>query len=138
MFQKTKIKNQRGVSIFFAVIILSVLLAIALGISALLVSQIRMLREMSDSVVSLYAADSGIERILYEDKMCRLPGCGSLSWPCLDTVSCASGRAAGTITSALSNLSGASYQVNFNDGAIIISSQGIYRGVRRAIEVTRQ
>jgi hypothetical protein len=135
MPKKNKIKNQRGVSIFFAVLILSVLLAVALGINAILISQIRTLREMSDSVVSLYAADTGIERILYEDKMCRQSGCGNLAWSCLDTVGCTGGRTAGIVSGVLGN---ATYQASSTDGAIIISSQGIYKGIRRAIQVIRQ
>lgn len=125
---------EKGVSVFFAVMILSVLLAIGLGVSTILVSQIRMVKEMGDSVNSLYAADTGIERVLYEDKMCRLPGCGNLSWSCLDIVNCDDGRAGGTVSGTVGD---AAYQVNVNGGATNVSSQGLYRGTRRAVKIGR-
>lgn len=127
-------KNSKGVSVFLAIMILSILLAIALGLNTILVSQIRMLKEMGDSVMAFCAADTGVERILYEDKMCRLPGCGNLAWSCLDIVNCDDGRAGGTVSDTLGN---ASYQVNTNDSATIVSSQGIYIGTRRAVRVER-
>jgi hypothetical protein len=45
---------------------MSLILALALGVSALLFSQIKVIRGLGDSVVAFYAADSGIERELYE------------------------------------------------------------------------
>lgn len=131
---KNKSGGGRGVSVFLAVIILSILLAIALGLSTILVSQIRMIKGMGDSILSFYAADTGVERVLYEDKMCRLPGCGSLSWSCLDTANCDDGRSGGTVSGALGS---ANYQTNVNNGATSISSQGIYKGTRRAVRVER-
>lgn len=59
-------KSQRGVTLFFAVVILTVILAIALGLSTILVAQTRMFRGMVDSVQAFFAADTGIERALYE------------------------------------------------------------------------
>ena len=126
--------NSKGVSVFFAVIILSTLLSIALGITTILIGQIRIVKGMADSVVSFYAADTGVEKVLYEDKMCRQAGCGSLSWPCVDIVNCDDGRSAGTVSGSLGN---ATYQVNVNDGATSISSQGMYRETRRAARVER-
>ena len=54
----------RGVSLYLTIIIISILLAIVLGLSAILVGQIKMLKGMENSVVAFYAADTGIERIL--------------------------------------------------------------------------
>lgn len=56
--------SQRGVSLFLAIMVLSVILAIALGLSSILVSQIKIIRGMGNSVVAFYAADSGIEEAL--------------------------------------------------------------------------
>ncbi len=61
--------SHRGVAIYLAIIIMVVLLSIGLGISTLLVNQIKMIRGMGHSVVALYAADTGIERELYEDNL---------------------------------------------------------------------
>lgn len=57
-------KNKKGVSVLYAVFIMSILMAISFGISAILISQIKMLGEIGHSVVAFYAADSGIEEVL--------------------------------------------------------------------------
>ena len=109
-----------------------------MGISTISVFQIKMIKGMGDSVTSFFAADTGMERILYEDKICRLSNCSvncaSLGCSCVDSVNCDDGRSAGTISGSIG---GAAYQVDFNDGASTISSQGMYKETRRAIQVTR-
>lgn len=132
--KENKIFKEKGISIFLSLLILTVLLSLALGLSTILVGQIRMIKRMGDSVISFFAADTGIERILYEDKMCRLPGCNDLAWSCLDTVNCDDGLAAGTLSDSLGE---ATYQVDFNDGATSTLSKGIYRETQRAAQVTR-
>ena len=57
--------KQKGVSLLFVVLITSVILAIGLGISSILIQQIGMISKIGHSVVSFYAADSGIEQMLY-------------------------------------------------------------------------
>jgi len=66
-----KNKNSKGISLLFVVMIMGVILAIGLGISGILVQQTRMAGEIGYSVVSFYAADSGIEQELYD--LYRLP-----------------------------------------------------------------
>lgn len=129
-------KSEKGASLYFAMVILSILLAIALGLSAILIGQTRMITGMGDSVVAFYAADTGIERVLYEDKLCRQAGCFSLGWSCVDIVDCDKGRSSSG--SPLSGtVAGASYQASFNDGATSIISRGLYKGTRRAMQVDR-
>lgn len=60
------LSGQKGVSLLFVFLIMSVILSISLGVSGILVQQSRMLTEIAHSVISFYAADSGIERELYE------------------------------------------------------------------------
>lgn len=74
-----KISQKGAVSLYLALITMIILLAIGLGITTIIISQMRMIRGIGDSVVALYAADAGIERILYEDKMCHQTGCSLLS-----------------------------------------------------------
>jgi len=63
----TKIKNaydidrQRGISIFLAVIMLTLVLSIALGVNTLLISQIKTMRDSGNSVIAFYGAESGTE-----------------------------------------------------------------------------
>lgn len=62
---KLKIINyNRGVSLYLAVLIMAILLAMALGLSTIFLGQIRVIRGMGYSVIAFYAADAGIEMIL--------------------------------------------------------------------------
>lgn len=62
-------KNQkRGVSLIIVFLIMSICVSVALGISTILISQIKITRSMGDSVRAIYLADSGIEKTLYYDK----------------------------------------------------------------------
>ena len=61
-----KNKNSKGISLLFVVMIMGVILAVGLGISGILLQQISMTGEIGYSVVSFYAADSGIEQELYD------------------------------------------------------------------------
>ena len=127
MFIKKMFKNsQKGVSIFLAVLLISVLLAIGIGIAAILVAQMRMLKGMGDSVIAFYAADTGVERVLYED-----PDFGD---PPTEQI----------LEGSLAN--GATYRVTKIPKPscppplpqnYCIKSIGTFKDVRRAIEVTR-
>jgi hypothetical protein len=132
---KPQILN-RGASIYFAIIVLSALLAIVLGLGGILVSQTRVITQTEDSVSAFFAADTGMERILYEDKMCRLPGCSGLGWPCVDTVGCDEGRS-NSDAPVSGSVGSSTYQVFFNNGALSITSLGIFNGIRRALQVNR-
>lgn len=110
-----------GISLYFSILITSVLLAMVLGISVVMFNQIKTIKSMGDSVIALYAADTGVERVLKETSP------------------------TGTYSGVLDNNS--SYNVDVLDpGAgdcpastsnYCIKSVGVYRGVRRAIEVSR-
>ena len=58
--------KEKGVALFLVVLIMSVILAIGLGISGILIQQIKISENIGDSVVSFYAADAGIERQIYD------------------------------------------------------------------------
>lgn len=62
MFQK--IKSQKGVAIYFAAAVTSIVLAIALGLGALMTSRVKALNEAADSVVAFSAAQVGLELAL--------------------------------------------------------------------------
>jgi hypothetical protein len=80
---------EKGVSLYLTILILVILLAISLGISTILSGQLKMIGGIGKSVVAFYAADTGIEEILYNDNQCRkfcpplCPlGCGTEEEPC--------------------------------------------------------
>jgi len=58
------IKEKKGISLIFVILIISVILSVAFGVSSILLTQIKILRDVGYSVVSFYAADSGIENVL--------------------------------------------------------------------------
>ena len=69
-----KLKNsQKGVSLIITFFIMLVILFSVLSISALLFSEVKVIRNIGNSMVSFYAADSGIEKVLYYDRQV-LPG----------------------------------------------------------------
>jgi Tfp pilus assembly protein PilV len=64
--KKQKMKNEKGVSLLFVVLIASLILAVGLGISALLIQEMRIMGEIGFSVIAFYAADSGVEEAVYD------------------------------------------------------------------------
>lgn len=55
---------QKGITLYLSVVIMTIVLAIALGISTIFLGQVSVMRGMGYSVLAFYAADAGIERIL--------------------------------------------------------------------------
>ncbi len=55
-------EKERGVSLIFVIFVMSIVLSIGLGISAITVQQIKLLRDLGHSVVAFSAADTGIEQ----------------------------------------------------------------------------
>jgi len=60
--------KERGASLIIIFFILTIILAIVLNISILLFNQIKIIRNIGNSVVAFYAADSGVEKVLYYDR----------------------------------------------------------------------
>ena len=56
--------KQKGVSLYLAVVIMSILSAVVLGLIALSMSGIKMVSGLENSVMSFYAANTGIEEML--------------------------------------------------------------------------
>ena len=110
---------QKGTSLYLAVAIMTILLAIALGISSIFLGQVKVIRGLGYSVIAFYAADAGIERILLNrDAPLDIP------------------------STLLSN--GSVYQVSVTAGGVgsctaqyyCIKSIGSYKETSRAIEIS--
>lgn len=128
--------SQRGVSLYLAVMIMSIILAIVLGITVILVEQLRMIRGMENSVIAFYAADTGIEEVLkviiHDHDLAPDPkpepedsysgNCGNASYEVL-------------VVSGGEQWPD-STEICDSDVSYCIRSVGSYRGTRRAIEVT--
>ena len=112
--------GQSGVSLFMVIVIMTILLAIALGLSAIFLGQMVMFREMGYSVIGFYAADAGIEKVLTErENPLSLNGYS-------DTLP----NGSSYILSVLSS------GPNCDAANFCIKSVGTYKEVKRAIEIT--
>jgi hypothetical protein len=111
-------KLEKGVSIYLVILISTFILTVVLGLSTILISRIKVSREIGYSVIAFYGADTGIEKVLMD-------------------------RENPTSTSGSLNLNGdfVTYSVTVNPSSTCgaanycISSSGIFKGVRRAIEI---
>ena len=78
--------KEQGISLIITFFIMTIILAMVLVISTILYDQIKVIKNMGDSVVAFYAADSGIEKVLYYDRKVIPSGavrgfCAMLSYP---------------------------------------------------------
>jgi len=130
--QKSKVKSQRGVSLYFALLIMTILLAIGFGLSTIILSQMKMIRGMGDSVVALHAADTGIEEALYTLYKEKAPNCSASALPfnCSGSV----GQASYSVQAIAAGSPGCPQPpIEY----YCLKSIGNYKGTKRAIEVTR-
>ena len=64
-----KDKNkEKGVSLIITFFIMIIILTVVLSISVLLYGEVKVAKNIGNSVVGLYAAESGIEKVLYYDR----------------------------------------------------------------------
>jgi len=57
-------KKQKAASLYLAVMVMTIMLAMALGLSSIFIGQTKMMKQMGNSVIALCAADAGIEAVL--------------------------------------------------------------------------
>ena len=112
--------------------VMTILLAMALGISTILFSQIKITRELGNSVAAFYAADTGIEWMLYQDEMCRRlsPDCNLLI--CKEDCT-------GLLNQTFPEkyVGQSSYIASVSNNGATIKSIGRYKETKRAIEASR-
>ena len=111
--------SQKGVSLYITFLVMTTLLSIALSMSTFLVSEIKIMREMGKSVTAYYAAETGIERELYEDNVVGTNYSGSI------------GNASYSVSVVAQGTEGC-LSANY-----CIKSVGHYKGVKRAIMISR-
>ncbi len=115
---KKKKQNIKGASLFLAMLILAAVLAIAFGISSLLLREIKLSKDVVSSLKAYYAAEAGIERKLYEIR--KNNNFNDIAFPC---------------SVELSN--GSSYGVDVTTGnPTRIKAYGCYKNTRRAVEIS--
>ena len=105
--------KQKGISLYLAIVIMSILSVVVLGLISLSISRIKMVTGLENSVMSFYVANTGIEHSLYDIR--RQEGTGEVS---------------GLLGEADYNVS-----VDVGETVVTIKSIGSYRGSKRVIEV---
>jgi len=114
-------------------------LALALGISAILLSQTKVIKEMGNSVIAFYAANTGIERVLYIDRSI----CSSYEL-IADRVNCLKNEVSNIPSGDLKLDNGAQYELVVDAGGegtcpsgktYCVKSSGIYKETKRAIRI---
>lgn len=150
-------KSQKGVSLIITLFIMAIALGIVLGLSAILLGKIKVLREIGDSVVSLYVADSGVEQTYYFDRkmvpdggsrgLCYICDICIYSWPsCQNCTSSGGDCDSLSCTNCQVNFSVVSNDKTYNIEALVfptgdgtyenvIRSFGEFKGISRAIEL---
>ena len=56
--------SKRGTSLYLSLIIVTIMLAMALGLSSIFIGQTKTIKQMGNSVIAFCAADTGIEKAL--------------------------------------------------------------------------
>ena len=67
LFDRVK-NSEKGVSLIMAFFIMIIILSVVLAVSTILYSEVKVIRNINNSIVSFYAADSGIEKVLFYDR----------------------------------------------------------------------
>ncbi|QQG45686.1 MAG: hypothetical protein HYW89_02075 [Candidatus Sungiibacteriota bacterium] len=63
--------HKNGITLLLVVVLLSAIFSISLGIFNVVFGELRLSGEIADSFTAFYAADQGIEKILYRDRVQR-------------------------------------------------------------------
>lgn len=112
--------SQKGVSLYLSIMIMAILLSIVLGMSGILLGQLKTMKGIENSVIAFYAADTGIEKVLVDR---RNPNTNPEHYN-------------GSVGDATYEVKVLSPGVNCNAVNYCISSVGTYRETQRAIQVS--
>jgi Tfp pilus assembly protein PilX len=108
------IGKENGIALLITVVIISAVMLIATLIANIVITQLKLAGDITDSITAIYAADSGVEYKLYQIRK--------------------EGNTAG-IEFSLSNGAAVSVTVSGALPNLTIKSMGSYRSVKRQFEV---
>ena len=133
--------KQKGVSLYLSIMIMVILLSIVLGMSGILLGQLKMIKGMENSVIAFYAAETGIERVLKiafdSGGSCTpptVPDCSDPADECYLDLNDSGDLDDGDATYGILDpiLPGE----DCNGACYCIKVQGNYKGIKRAIKLT--
>jgi len=116
-------ENQKGISVYLVVVMISVLLAIVLGLVSIIIGGVKVAESLGYSVKAFHAADTGIEKALYNIKL--------TSGVCDNTTSDGSFGSSYTYDVTMSTTGS-----DCSDVGTTITSLGQYMTIKRKIEVS--
>lgn len=120
--------NQRGSVILYAMLSMSVMLAIGLTLNALFISKLHTASQERNSISALYAADSATELCLYEARGAAVEPNPRLTLPTGVTFHITNTANQADVTGDCSVLGTSSFGFR---------ATGTYLGVRRTLEITQ-
>jgi hypothetical protein len=123
--------NQKGAILYFTIVIMSILLAAVFSITSIVLVQIKGMKEVGDSVLAFYAADTGIETVLndlYDGNYIDHYGPTSMGSADYEYEAWVTQPISGTLPVIPTS-------VDCEGQYYCIESIGTYRNVKRAIEV---
>lgn len=143
MMRKTE---QKGVTIYLAMLIMSSALATALFVSSVFMREFRIVREVADSARAVYIADSAMEYSLYQGRIAKSLGNsaiesslafpGSCGMAVVPTVSGAVCNVLVIPAAPLGTIPGCSVTPDCTaTDCMYITSKGSYGSVNRAFEI---
>jgi hypothetical protein len=113
-----KKNNKHGSSLLITLLVIAALMSIAFGISKLAIGELKLVRDVSETLIAYYAADSGAECQMYADRLSD------------DGVDCSHVNFSANIY----------FEVVGEDGPSpyyrTIVSNGFYKSVMRSVELT--
>lgn len=117
-----KFRSQCGVALYLTLMIMTILLAIAFGLSSIFLGQVDVMKGLGNSVIAFYAADIGIEEVIADR--------GAPSSVCTEASPCALGNGAVYYVSIIPA------GPNCEADHYCVRSIGVFQETRRAIEVS--
>lgn len=138
---KFDFQNQKGAtSVLIVTFILSIILLVSLSAATIMTSEIKMSRQLADSIPAFYAADSGAERCLFQARCVEddIPSaeCEAQTGPSLNQF-CAkktNGDQISSLTEAIALANSPVYTAQ-RDQEERIWASGNFRGTKRSVEI---
>lgn len=131
-FRVKNLKQKKGISLYLTLVVMAVVLGIGLGLSTIVINQMKMTREVGYSTIALIAAEAGIEKALFDVYKNKAPK----SYYSMTLSNGASYEAKVTQPAgSRCQFSGIPEDENCEGNCYCIKSTGIYKSTRRTLEV---
>lgn len=112
-------KQAGATTILLAMFVMNIILLIVLAAATIIMYEVKMINEMTNSIPAFYSADAGAEKCLYQVRKETGEGCGD-----------SSARQTSIVLD-----SGATASAEYNGGSEITSS-GLFQKTKRSLEIT--